>query len=124
MKSTKKPKQPTARELGKIKVWIKSLTSQKRKKLRELRTKIWWWRRGEIRHAFKNPHKKTRFSFSFTGTAEEVARNYELMRRSSDGEMFKENYLELSRTERIVAYTLTICSIYWWCMLNSISGTR
>jgi hypothetical protein len=101
-----KPKRPTAKELGKLKARIKRLAPEQRRKLRELRTNIWWWRRGEIRHAFKNPHEKTRFSFSFEGTAEEVARNYELMRRSSNGEMFKENYLELRRTERTVAYTL------------------
>ncbi len=107
-----KPKKPTgkypplAKELGKIKAWIKSLTPKKRKKLRELRTKIWWWRRGEIRQALKNPHKKTGFGFSFDRKTKEIARNYELMRRSSSGEMFKENYLEWPRTERTVAYTL------------------
>jgi hypothetical protein len=102
-----KTKKPTAKELGKIKSWIKSLTPKKREKLRELRTKTWWWRRGEIRHAFKNPNEKTAFGISFYGTAEEIARNYELMRRSAKGEMFfKENYLELRRTERTAAYTV------------------
>ena len=108
MKS-KKPAEkypPSAKELGKIRKWIKSLTPEKRQKLRELRTKIWWWRRGDIRHAFKCPLERNRFSFSFEGTAEEIARNYELMRRSANGKMFKENYLELRRTERTIAYTI------------------
>jgi hypothetical protein len=63
MKAKKEPKRPTAKELGKIKNWIKSLTPKQRKKLHELRTKIWWWRRGEIRHAFKNPQISTRKGF-------------------------------------------------------------
>jgi hypothetical protein len=107
MKPKKEAKKPTAKELGKIKKWIKSLTPEQRGKLRELRTKIWWWRRGEIRHAFKNPKISTALGISFHGTAEEVARNYELMRRSTKGEMcIKENYLELRRWGRGVAYTL------------------
>lgn len=97
---------PSAKELGRIKAWIKSLAPDQRQKLRELRTKIWWWRWGEIRHAFKYPHEKNRFGFSFDGTAEEIARNYELMRRSPDGEMFPENYLELSRNARTIAYAI------------------
>ena len=97
---------PSAKELGKIKAWIKSLAPDKREKLRELRTKVWWWRRGEIRHAFKNPLEPTRFTCSFSQPAERIARNYELMRRSNSGGMFAENYLELSRTDRTIAYTI------------------
>jgi hypothetical protein len=106
MKPKKEAKKPTAKELWKIRAWIKSLTPEQRAKLRELRTKTWWWRRGEVRHAFKNPQTSTAFGISFFGTAEEVARNYELMRRSTRGEMFKENYLELHRWERGIAYSL------------------
>ena len=99
-------KRPTAKELGKIRAWIISLNPEQRQKLRELRTKVWWWRWGEIRHAFKNPTYPTRFTCSFSQKAERIARNYELMRRSTGGEIFTENYLELSRTERTIAYTI------------------
>jgi len=73
-------------------------TSQKRRLLKQLREKVWWWRKLRIRSSLK---KAVNWP-----AVEEAARNYELLRRTRGGKTFTRPYTDLSRNERTIIHGL------------------
>jgi hypothetical protein len=67
--------------------------------LENLRKKVWWWRRNEIR-------RRGVPGVVWDAHAKEAARNYELMRRSPGAKQFKKTYLELNANERGLIHCL------------------
>ncbi len=65
----------------------------------------WWWKRKEIRrHGVRGVDWPA---------AEEAARNYELMRRSKNGQQFTQTYLELCREGKTIVHTLWVNYGQW-----------
>ncbi|HTQ50522.1 MAG TPA: hypothetical protein VMJ12_07410 [Candidatus Acidoferrales bacterium] len=70
---------------------------KKRLTLKELRLR-WWWKRKEIRR-----HGVQGVDWD---SAEEAARNYELMRRTFGVKRFPRTFLQLDRNEKALVHTL------------------
>lgn len=66
--------------------------------LKELKEKVWWWKRKEIR---RDGVRGVDWP-----VVEAAARNYELLRRSPRGKQFAKTYLELVPDERSVIHGL------------------